>query len=216
MHLAILASRAGWRSAPPSRTCSAPASSCGMGDPIDSDIGRKCGRTGPGRPARPRASTPERLHLLIGLPRLDSSSDVEDLPAGVAGACEAVRAASTATGRRRGCGCCRTTSTATQSSTLPDEAGSWSKAKVAIGINEAELAPVVRGFRRATAPGRLRRRRMRQDRAAAQHRRPGLMENAHTDRVPRSSWSTSGGPCWVSSTTTISAATPPPRSRALS
>ena len=61
-----------------------------MGDPIDSDIGRKWAELVPvGRPGRGMSA--ERLHILIGLPRLDSSSDVEDLPAGVASACEAVR-----------------------------------------------------------------------------------------------------------------------------
>ena len=61
-----------------------------MGDPMDSDIGRKFAELVPvGRPGR--GMSPERLHILIGLPRLDSSSDVEDLPAGVADACEAVR-----------------------------------------------------------------------------------------------------------------------------
>src|SRR5262249_45555021 len=61
-----------------------------MGDPVDSDIGRKFAELVPvGRPGR--GMSPERLHILVGLPRLDSSCDVEDLAAGVADACAEVR-----------------------------------------------------------------------------------------------------------------------------
>jgi S-DNA-T family DNA segregation ATPase FtsK/SpoIIIE len=115
-----------------------------MGDPIDSDVGRKFAELVPlGRPGR--GMSPDRLHILIGLPRLDSSSDVETLPAGVAGSCEAVRQFY---GPRE----------APRLRMLPHDldraqvveaarqAGQLGKAKVAIGISESELAPVVLDF----------------------------------------------------------------------
>lgn len=115
-----------------------------MGDPIDSDVGRKFAELVPvGRPGR--GMSPDRLHILIGLPRLDSSSDVETLPAGVATSCAAVRQFY---GPRE----------APRLRMLPHDldraevigaarqAGRLGKAKVAIGISESELAPVVLDF----------------------------------------------------------------------
>ena len=56
-----------------------------LGDPSDSDVGRaKASRVPEGRPGR--GMTPEGLHLLIALPRLDSRTTVTDLTAGVADA----------------------------------------------------------------------------------------------------------------------------------
>ncbi|MGY4653088.1 type VII secretion protein EccCa [Mycobacterium sp. URHB0021] len=115
-----------------------------MGDPIDSEIGRRFAELVPvGRPGR--GMNAQHLHILVGLPRLDSSSDIEDLPAGVADACEAVRQKY---GDRR----------AEPVRMLPHkidrtivveaarEAGATGSAKVAIGIGEADLAPVVIDF----------------------------------------------------------------------
>jgi DNA segregation ATPase FtsK/SpoIIIE, S-DNA-T family len=115
-----------------------------MGDPIDSDVGRKFAELVPlGRPGR--GMSPDRLHILIGLPRLDSSSDVETLPAGVAGSCEVVRQFY---GPRE----------APRLRMLPHnldraqvvaaarKAGQLGKAKVAIGLSESELAPMVLDF----------------------------------------------------------------------
>jgi S-DNA-T family DNA segregation ATPase FtsK/SpoIIIE len=115
-----------------------------LGDPIDGEVGRKAAELVPiGRPGR--GINPQRLHILIALPRLDSSSEVEDLPAGVASAVEAVRAhydGREAPGVRM----------------LPHnvdrdgvvraarESGQLSKSRIAIGINEEELAPVVVDF----------------------------------------------------------------------
>lgn len=79
------------------------------------------------------------------MPRLDSSSGVEDLPAGVAGAVEAVRAH-------------YQDREAPKVRMLPHDvnrddvvrvardAGQLSKARIAIGINEEELAPVILDF----------------------------------------------------------------------
>ncbi|WP_176561207.1 type VII secretion protein EccCa [Mycobacterium neglectum] len=115
-----------------------------LGDPIDSEVGRKAAELVPiGRPGR--GINPERLHILIALPRLDSSSEVEDLPAGVAAAVESMREHY---GERA----------APRVRMLPhdvnreevirtaDAAGLLSKSRIAIGINEEELAPVVVDF----------------------------------------------------------------------
>jgi S-DNA-T family DNA segregation ATPase FtsK/SpoIIIE len=115
-----------------------------LGDPIDSEVGRRSAEMVPiGRPGRGINS--EKLHILIALPRLDSSSAVEDLPAGVANAVEAVRAHY---GERE----------APRVRMLPHEvdreavvsaardAGMLTKSRIAIGINEEELAPVVLDF----------------------------------------------------------------------
>ncbi|MDV3124007.1 type VII secretion protein EccCa [Mycobacterium sp. 21AC1] len=115
-----------------------------LGDPIDSEVARRAAELVPiGRPGRGINS--ERLHILIGLPRLDSQSTVEDLPAGVASAVEAVCAHYD--GRE-----------APRVRMLPHDvdrtevvrvardAGALSKSRIAIGINEDELAPVVLDF----------------------------------------------------------------------
>ncbi|MGV0809481.1 type VII secretion protein EccCa [Mycolicibacterium setense] len=115
-----------------------------LGDPIDSEVARRSAELVPiGRPGRGISS--ERLHILIGLPRLDSSSAVEDLPAGVAAAVESVRAH-------------YQDREAPKVRMLPHDvnrddvvrvardAGQLSKARIAIGINEEELAPVVLDF----------------------------------------------------------------------
>ncbi|OCB52245.1 type VII secretion protein EccC [Mycobacterium vulneris] len=115
-----------------------------LGDPIDSEVARRSAELVPiGRPGRGINS--ERLHILIGLPRLDSRSGVEDLPAGVAAAVEAVRAH-------------YQDREAPKVRMLPHDvnrddvvrvardAGQLSKARIAIGINEEELAPVILDF----------------------------------------------------------------------
>jgi DNA segregation ATPase FtsK/SpoIIIE, S-DNA-T family len=115
-----------------------------MGDPVDSDIGRKWAELVPvGRPGR--GMSPERLHILVGLPRLDSSSDIEDLPTGFANACAAVRQAYGDRQAPR----VRMLPHSVDRAGVVDVArrmGALGKAKVAIGINEAELAPVVLDF----------------------------------------------------------------------
>jgi S-DNA-T family DNA segregation ATPase FtsK/SpoIIIE len=115
-----------------------------MGDPIDSEVGRKFAELVPiGRPGRGMSA--ERLHILIALPRLDSSSAVDDLSAGVAKSVEAV---GTTYGERR----------APAVRLLPHSldrkvvveragrAGSLGKSQIAIGIDEVELEPVVLDF----------------------------------------------------------------------
>ncbi|SUA02821.1 DNA segregation ATPase FtsK/SpoIIIE [Mycolicibacterium fortuitum] len=143
VHLAITASR--WMEIRPAvKDMLGTRVELRLGDPIDSEVARRSAELVPiGRPGRGINS--ERLHILIALPRLDSSSTVEDLPAGVAGAVEAVRAHY---GDRE----------APRVRMLPHDvdrddvvkvardAGQLSKARIAIGINEEELAPVVLDF----------------------------------------------------------------------
>lgn len=115
-----------------------------LGDALDSDVGRKYNELVPvGRPGR--GISHERLHILIALPRLDSSSTVDDLPEGVAAAVNSVRARY---GNRQ----------APRVRMLPHNvdrnavvrvarnAGMLNRSRVAIGINEAELVPVVLDF----------------------------------------------------------------------
>ena len=115
-----------------------------LGDPIDSEVGRRSAELVPmGRPGR--GINFEKLHILVALPRLDSQSSVDDLPSGVATAVEAVRAHY---GGRE----------APRVRMLPhdvdrdavvraaQEAGQLGRSRIAIGINEEELAPVVVDF----------------------------------------------------------------------
>ncbi|WP_458318259.1 type VII secretion protein EccCa [Mycolicibacterium brisbanense] len=115
-----------------------------LGDPVDSEMGRKVAELVPiGVPGR--GVSRDKLHLLIGLPRLDSSSTVDDLPDGVARAADAIAAHY---GDR----------SAPQVRMLPHDLerapvvraaaqrGLLGHGRVAIGIDEAELAPVVVDF----------------------------------------------------------------------
>ncbi|OBA57213.1 type VII secretion protein EccC [Mycobacterium sp. 1100029.7] len=143
IHLAITASR--WMEIRPAvKDMLGTRVELRMGDPVDSDIGRKWAELVPvGRPGR--GMSPQRLHILIGLPRLDSSSDIEDLPAGVAAACEMVRQGY----GDRHAPPVRMLPHAVDRGAVVDvarRAGALGRAKVAIGINEAELAPVVVDF----------------------------------------------------------------------
>ncbi|RPA58070.1 type VII secretion protein EccCa [Gordonia oryzae] len=115
-----------------------------LGDSSDSEMGRKAQEAIPeSRPGRGIGR--ERLHLLIGLPRIDSDSSVDSLPEGVQ---TMVAQMTEFYGARR----------APQVRTLPDRLdpvpvlsraereGSLSKSRIAIGIDEAALAPVVVDF----------------------------------------------------------------------
>jgi S-DNA-T family DNA segregation ATPase FtsK/SpoIIIE len=115
-----------------------------LGDPVDSEMGRKVAEVVPiGTPGR--GVSRDKLHLLVGLPRLDSRSTVDDLPEGVSRAAEAV--AARYLGRR-----------APQVRMLPQHLeraavlqaarrrGLLGHGRIAIGIDEAELAPVVLDF----------------------------------------------------------------------
>ncbi|MFI6024315.1 type VII secretion protein EccCa [Amycolatopsis magusensis] len=63
-----------------------------LGDPSESDIDRRVAVNVPaGRPGR--GLTREKLHMLTGLPRVDGSSDPDDIGAGVADAVAKIKAA---------------------------------------------------------------------------------------------------------------------------
>ncbi|MBB5167567.1 type VII secretion protein EccCa [Mycobacterium sp. AZCC_0083] len=143
IHLAITASR--WMEIRPAvKDMLGTRVELRMGDPVDSDIGRKWAELVPvSRPGRGMSA--ERLHILIGLPRLDSSSDLEDLPTGVADACEAVRQFYGDRQAPR----VRMLPHSIDRAAIVDAArqvGALGKGKIAIGIDEAELAPVVVDF----------------------------------------------------------------------
>lgn len=143
IHLAITASR--WMEIRPAvKDMLGSRLELRMGDPVDSDIGRKWAELVPlGRPGR--GISPERLHTLIALPRLDSQSSVEDLPTGVANSCAAVRQLYGDREAPR----VRMLPHSVDRAAVVDaarRANALGRAKVAIGINEAELAPVVLDF----------------------------------------------------------------------
>ena len=143
IHLAITASR--WMEIRPAvKDMLGTRIELRMGDPVDSDIGRKHAELVPvGRPGRGMSA--QRLHLLIGLPRLDSSSTVEDLPAGVASACATVRDFYVDREAPR----VRMLPHSLDRVEVIDaarHAGALGRGKVAIGVSEAELAPVVIDF----------------------------------------------------------------------
>ena len=118
-----------------------------LGDPADSEFGRKVAALVPqGRPGR--GMTPESLHMLTALPRVDGSSDPDDISVGVA---DAVAKLQQATPGRP----------APQVRMLPEQLdrahfvraiGPWQgapdrrTAAIPVGINESELAPVLLDF----------------------------------------------------------------------
>ncbi|MBF6167364.1 type VII secretion protein EccCa [Streptomyces gardneri] len=120
-----------------------------LGDPMDSDLGRKFASLVPqGRPGR--GMTPECLHMLTGLPRIDGNPDPTDLAQAVADAVAAI--ARLTPGRH-----------APQVRMLPEQlareqllylAGDWPSQvdpntkclRIPFGINESELAPVYIDF----------------------------------------------------------------------
>ena len=139
-----------------------------LGDPIDSEVGRKFAELVPiGRPGR--GITAERLHLLLALPRLDSGCATDDLAAAVAQSIAAVDAHY----GERAAPPVRMLPHRIDRNTVVEAArtaGLLGTSQIAIGIDEAELAPRRAAFRRPAASSGVRRRRVRQDRAAAQHR----------------------------------------------
>ena len=116
-----------------------------LGDPIDSELGRRAAALVPqDRPGRGVA--PGELHMLIALPRLDMSSATEDLALAVASSVEQA-------GARfpdRGAAPVRRLGTSITSAEVAEVVIAAQIAlgpgQVAIGIGESELAPVVHDF----------------------------------------------------------------------
>jgi S-DNA-T family DNA segregation ATPase FtsK/SpoIIIE len=115
-----------------------------MGDPIDSEVGRKFAELVPiGQPGR--GITAERLHMLIALPRLDSSCATDDLTAAVA---KSVQAVGAFYGERAAPNVRMLPHNVDRNAVVQAarKAGLLGKSQIAIGIDEAELAPVVLRF----------------------------------------------------------------------
>lgn len=115
-----------------------------LGDPADSEMDRKIAATVPmGRPGR--GLTAEKLHMLIGIPRLDGSSSTDDLAAGVASAVAEVAAVY---GDRRAPAVRMLPDRVDRADVLAAVYGQRERRRneAVIGVNEAELAPVVLDF----------------------------------------------------------------------
>ncbi|MFD0365903.1 type VII secretion protein EccCa [Nocardia sp. GCM10030253] len=120
-----------------------------LGDPMDSDLGRKFAALVPqGRPGR--GMTPECLHMLTGLPRIDGSSDSTNLGAAVG---EAVATIARLTPGRHA-PAARMLPEMLPREQLLQLAGNWpsqvdadlKNMRIPLGINESELAPVYIDF----------------------------------------------------------------------
>ena len=120
-----------------------------LGDPADSDLGRKVGLLVPeGRPGR--GITREALHLLMALPRVDGNSNPSDLRDGVADAVAAIAAAT----HGRSAPPVRMLPDRLSRAELLRAAGDWPRQldpaqkclRIPIGLDEADLAPVFINF----------------------------------------------------------------------
>ncbi|MGV8875026.1 MAG: type VII secretion protein EccCa [Rhodococcus sp. (in: high G+C Gram-positive bacteria)] len=120
-----------------------------LGDPSDSDMGRaKAASVPEGRPGR--GMTRDGLHLLIALPRVDELCSVDDLSLAVSDAVAAVAGASTGISAPP---VRMLPELLERSDVLGQLGGAWPRTRgttpelgVPIGIDEAELAPVVVDF----------------------------------------------------------------------
>ena len=116
-----------------------------LGDPMDSDMGRRVASMVPSnRPGR--GVTSEELHMLVGLPRLDGVASVETLAAGGTHAADQLSAAY----RGREAMRVRKLGTRILQTDIDDlvaKAGvTLRRNQVAIGVGEQELAPVILDF----------------------------------------------------------------------
>ncbi|MGF6889286.1 S-DNA-T family DNA segregation ATPase FtsK/SpoIIIE [Nocardia sp. GAS34] len=118
-----------------------------LGDPMDSDLGRKFASLVPiGRPGR--GMTAENLHMLTALPRIDGDSNPETLSSGVAAAVAALQKMTPGRPAPR----VRMLPERLDRQELLQVAGNWQGdpsqkcLRFPIGINESELAPVFIDF----------------------------------------------------------------------
>ncbi|MFD4905755.1 type VII secretion protein EccCa [Kitasatospora purpeofusca] len=110
-----------------------------LGDAMESEVDRRVAQAVPAQPGR--GVTPERLHFLTGLPRLDGSDSVEDLQDGVAGLVRAVAGAWTGPRAPQ----VRMLPTVLDGQSLP-KGFEHPERGVAFGVDEAELAPAFVNF----------------------------------------------------------------------
>ncbi|MFI6775592.1 type VII secretion protein EccCa [Nocardia sp. NPDC050412] len=120
-----------------------------LGDPMDSDLGRKFAALVPqGRPGR--GMTPECLHMLTGLPRIDGSAAQENLGQAVADAVATIARLTPG----RPAPAARMLPEMLPREQLLQLAGNWPSQvnpeakcmRIPLGINESELAPVYLDF----------------------------------------------------------------------
>ncbi|MDF0531755.1 type VII secretion protein EccCa [Tsukamurella sp. 8F] len=110
-----------------------------LGDPLDSEMGRRVAALVPvGRPGR--GLSPEQLHLLVALPRLDGGSSVADLPEAVGAAVARIAAAHADEAPE-----VRMLPAAVPLVRIPVRRDA-APSDVVIGIGESELAPAVLRF----------------------------------------------------------------------
>lgn len=116
-----------------------------LGDPMDSDLGRKVAALVPqGRPGR--GMTPDSKHMLTALPRVDGDSDPESLSTGVADALQRLAAATPGRPARP----VRMLPELLTRDEVLAHLGNWPggldprvrNLQFPIGLNESELAPV--------------------------------------------------------------------------
>ncbi|WP_040511427.1 type VII secretion protein EccC [Gordonia soli] len=116
-----------------------------LGDAMDSEMGRRAAALVPhNRPGR--GLTPDELHMLVALPRLDGISSPESLPHGVQFAVDKLAVAY----RERQAMPVRKLGTSIESAEiaqlLTDNGIELGPNQVAIGVGELELAPVILDF----------------------------------------------------------------------
>ncbi|MGY2061332.1 FtsK/SpoIIIE domain-containing protein, partial [Nocardia gipuzkoensis] len=116
-----------------------------LGDPSDSEMNRRTAALVPvGRPGR--GLTPDQLHLLMALPRLDSNTDPQSLSEGVAVSKQALEQM---WGARRAPEVRMLPAQFSRESLLEMAAErgiTQSKTKVVVGLGESELEPLVLDF----------------------------------------------------------------------
>ena len=112
-----------------------------LGDPTESDVDRRVAVNVPaGRPGR--GITRDKLHFLVGLPRIDASSDAETVGPPVSRTRRPRSAARGVAGPRRRSGCCPTAALRAAA----DAGQAPKKDLVPIGVNEDELATLCLDF----------------------------------------------------------------------
>ncbi|MFD3507559.1 type VII secretion protein EccCa [Nocardia sp. NPDC058666] len=116
-----------------------------LGDPGDSELGRRVAVNVPvNRPGR--GLTPDQLHMLIALPRMDSDTNPENLSEGVATSREQMAALY---GERRAPGVRMLPESLPREQVLREASARGivqGPTRVVVGINEADLQPVVLDF----------------------------------------------------------------------
>ncbi|MEW2397788.1 type VII secretion protein EccCa [Streptomyces sp. NPDC046862] len=110
-----------------------------MGDPMDSQIDSRRAATVPRSPGR--GLTADKLHYLSALPRIDGVEDADDLAEGVAGLVAAIDENWTGPAAPR----VRMLPTSLPVAELPEAQGDLGL-RIAIGLDENELAPVWHDF----------------------------------------------------------------------